>query len=272
MAKLTEEKSNEVVEEKSEGIFEKEHEIKEFSVSKTVLKTGLLTALVFLLVLIFAFTVTAFISPKFVSDLSLKAGAQNLSARFAIAQYERTKNINDLATAVERSISAKRHSDVADYGKLLIEFESGDKDFRDFVKFKNDSLNAYYKEKKIDADSDYYNFIYGNYVYSLYKINEKNKSYNIAVEELDKTEYTANNPLRRYIDAYIEDSNRNNNDLLKKLEKSYNELELGSSTIDKETKTYGLNICFDLVRLYKTLGEEIKVKAWETEFENLYKR
>lgn len=250
-----------------ENLAEKNAADEPLDVSKTILRTGFITAVAFLLVLVLVISITALISPSLMSEASLKIGAKNTSARFAVAQYERTKDINDLATAVERSISCKNYKNIAKYSEILVNFEnkSGNKIFKNFCEdFKDKNLNEYYKENKINMVSDYYNFIYGNYVYSLYKTNEKFKAYDIAFSIVVERNYITNNPVTKYINAYIEDSKRTaNDDLLEKLQKMYYKLDLDNN---KAENSYGLNICIDLKRLYDTLGDVTKAMEWETEY------
>lgn len=248
--------------------FEKKQEEPELNISKVVLKTGLVTVFCCLLVIVLAFTITAFVSPKLVSDISLRMGAKGLSARFAVAHYERTKDINDLATAVERSISGKKHKNVVTYGEKLIEFESESKRkvFADFADFKDETLNDYYAEHGMEMVSGYYNFIYGNYVYSLYKVKEKDKAYMIALESM--VGYTGSNPMRKYINAYIEDKKRSiNGDLSRRLEEMYDGLI--DNVNDPDNKDYCLNICADLIKIYEALGEPGNVTNWKSRYDNL---
>ena len=237
----------------------------EVDVSKVVFKTALITVLIFLLVVLLSFCIIALASPKTVSDSSYKIGAMRISARFAAAQYERSKDINDLGVAVERSITAKNYKNTAKYAKVLVEFKSGSgtEQFIEFAKHKDRILNKYYADNKIDMKSDYYTYIYGNYVYALYKTKDKTGAYEIAIANTSAIDYTANNMITMYIDAYIADKNRGETELFVLLEEMFDSLDYVN---DEYENLCAMNICLDLSRLYTVFQDEVKAQMWQAKF------
>ncbi|MCL1901412.1 MAG: hypothetical protein FWG51_03320, partial [Firmicutes bacterium] len=72
----------------------------EFSIGKIILKTSLIFTLIFFLLVLLTFNIMALFFPGFVSDISKSLGMNDISAEFAIGNYNKTKGYKELAIAV----------------------------------------------------------------------------------------------------------------------------------------------------------------------------
>jgi len=150
----------------------------DISVSKIVLKTALVFTVIFLLIVLLAFNIAALFFPGFVSNLSSDLGMPKISADFAVGNYEKTKDINDLGLAVERCITADKYDKIIKYANILINIKNskGESKFIEFCNFKDEQLNEYYIENNINNKSNYFLYIYASFIYSLNKTGQTAKA------------------------------------------------------------------------------------------------
>jgi|GEM_PF-4013937 len=239
----------------------------EFNIAKTILKTAFTFVLIFILIVILVFNVLALFFPGFVSDISKDLGMNGIAAEFSIGNYNKTKGQEDLALAVERCIIAKKHDKVVKYGKELIEFTDSDGKhiFQSLCEEKDKQLNQIYEENNWKLKSDYYLYIYGEYVYSLYKTGQKTAAYNIAKDKTDETNYKTNNMLTMFVNAYVEDKEKPDVEITKLLESLYDKLD----TENAEQKLYAKNICLDLIIIYNNLNDNTNLEIWQKKFDTI---
>jgi hypothetical protein len=171
-------------------------------------------SLVILLVAVSAFyLILAVATPKTLGNFYFSTGSENLAIKYSERAYDKSGDISDLATLVERSASFKNHSLVKKYGLILL----SDGDFEEFA----------------DANgSGYKYYIAGSVVQSLYALNEKQASIDVAFNST--ANYSQVNPVRVLISIAIESlDNETISAVLSRLELRENKNENCQNDISK---------------------------------------
>ncbi len=90
---------------------------------KLVVKTAAITLACILAVALLLFGVFSLFFPSVMMELTDRMGMDGACASYSIAQYKKSKKVDDLAIAVERSYHAEHFEDAAVYGKIFLDSE-----------------------------------------------------------------------------------------------------------------------------------------------------
>jgi len=157
--------------------------------NKIILNVALKTIAVVISIIILTLSVLTMFTPLTLADLNKKLGNNTLAASFTIIEYNRNKDINDLAEIIELSISEERYTRILKYSDLLIKHTQ----FEQFCNFKdnrgNNNIYASYKQ-----------FIYGWNITALYNKGQKELAFERAKSVLP-SDYCQNNALQYLIIA-----------------------------------------------------------------------
>ncbi len=127
---------------------------------KLIIKTCVLTLIIILVIGFSLFGLISLTSPSIIANTAFKLNAKNTCVTYTVKQYEKSKDVNDLALLVERTAWANNYELTAKYSPILL----SDKDFEKFL------LN----------DPTYETFISSLFVESLYKTGNKDKFIEVA--------------------------------------------------------------------------------------------
>ena len=90
------------------------------ALGKLVLKTAAVTFSLLVAFALIVFGAVSLVSPSAMVAFSDSLGMTGVGAYYSVAAYERSRDIADLAEAVERSYDAGHYADAADYGSALL--------------------------------------------------------------------------------------------------------------------------------------------------------
>lgn len=165
---------------------------------KIILTTIAYTVAALWLVIFLTMSIWSLAAPKTASNFFLKMGFNRISGICACMQYERTKEIQDLGCAVERSIKSDNDVKVVLYAEKMIH----DPEFNNYAEFKDEQL----KDKMdLETDYNYANYIYSNLVESLFDLGRHTAAISIAMTKVGfNYPYSTTNPLRKIITLCVE--------------------------------------------------------------------
>ena len=147
---------------------------------KLVLKTALITLASVLVLALLVYGVLSLFVPSAMVSLTDKLGMDGACARYSVSVYEKTGDIDDLASAVERSYGAERYGDAAEYGVILLERE-------DFSSYCERRENAMAGQKY-----DYAQFAAGIVSVSLYYDGQTDAAVKVAFDAVGSSFPTGN--------------------------------------------------------------------------------
>jgi len=156
------------------------------------LSVALKTLAVILSIIIIIISALTMFAPMVLADFNKKVGNNTLAASFTIIEYNRNKDINDLADIVELSISRLKTTRILKYSELLIDHSK----FDDFCEYKdNNNDNSY-------ISASYKQYIYGWNVTALYKKGNKELAFERA-KGITPDDYSQNNAMEYLIFAVV---------------------------------------------------------------------
>lgn len=164
--------------------------------NKIILKVTLKTIAVILSILIIFLAVLTMFAPMTLANFNKKLGNNSLAASFTIIEYNRNKDINDLADIVELSILSESYSRILKYSDFLINHSK----FNEFCAYKDKNTN-------INIYATYKQFIYGWNVTALYEKNEKELAFERA-KGIVPSNYSRNNALQYLILVVAEENDK----------------------------------------------------------------
>jgi len=164
--------------------------------NKLILKVALKTIAVVLSLIIIILAVITIFTPMTLAKMNKKLGNNSLAASFTIIEYNRNKDINNLADIIELSIISKNYSRIKKYSNLLIDHTK----FDEYCAFKdnNNDINIY---------ASYKQYIYGWNVTALYYRYEKQLALEKA-KSIIPLDYSKNNAMRYLILAVAENNDK----------------------------------------------------------------
>ena len=133
---------------------------------KIILKTALKTILVLLLSISILFFATGLLAPGVIGDFTYRLGLTSISVPYTKAQYEYTKDINDLATLIDRAYHIDDYQTVVDYADDMSKHEH----YLDYVDYEMAQNNINYAQ-----------YLSGIYVLSLLEIGDSDTATDIVV-------------------------------------------------------------------------------------------
>lgn len=133
------------------------------------------------------YLIMATASPSSLGDFYYRTGNERLAIKYSEKAYEKSEDIGDLATLVERSASLKRHALVKEYGFLLIN-------------------HAGYDEFSKAEGAGYKYYVAGSICQSLYILGETSASVDTAFNQT--AEYNKVNPVRVIIALAYENGDK----------------------------------------------------------------
>lgn len=153
--------------------------------TKTAFKTISLTLLIMLACTAFFSFTFALIFPKTAAKFFYELGETNLSTRLYYMDYNKSKNINSLALALDLSIENDNAEAVINYAKEFFNHEKYD-DYINALNFKNaqSSLTPLIKSTLINENNYYKNA----YAKALIKNNKSSVAFDFACENLTYVE------------------------------------------------------------------------------------
>ena len=160
-----------------------------YILKKLVLKTIAITLALTLCAMMIAFGVTSLFAPKFVAGVFDGVGNYSASVFFYEKQYEKTSDIKDLATLIDKIDRKKEPVKAENYLVLMTSHEG----FEEFCK------GADGKQGK--ANKEYY---FGNYALVLVDTGRFSKAVEVSKEFITENGYTENNPIRLLISECAE--------------------------------------------------------------------
>ena len=161
---------------------------------KLVIKTVAFTIGLIVIALSITYILFATLSPSSVSDVYFRLGSENMSLKYSIRAYEKSSDIDSLATLTERAIVFKNHELTDKYGTMLINGEG----YAAYSKSKGDGYGYY---------------IVGSIAEAKYRQGYKTAAMQLA---LDNTEsYTTVNPIRVVLSLAIESEDAQTVSLIK---------------------------------------------------------
>lgn len=232
----------------------------EKGIGKLILKTCIYTLVLIFLVIFLALSIWAIASPSTASNFCKKTGMNKFSAVFACMEYDKTEDINDLATAVERCIIAENHTKMYLYGKKLIEH----KEFEEFAEFMDEQFSD---KMEIEGEYNYADYIYTNYVISLFKLGHELDACNVAMGRVVFGKYRETNPLRKVVNLAMCDSKKCNNILADINVFLQNKIiRMKPANIDGLYNEDIKLICEDGKRVAEKLGDTTAMQKFEAEY------
>lgn len=162
---------------------------------KLIFKTALKTVILVLVLVILTVCLITVFSPMTLAKFNKKLGNNNLAASYTIIEYNRQKDINDLADIVELSILAKNNKRVLKYSELLISHTKFDK-YCDFIDSKNNNNNIY---------ASYRQYIYGWNIRAEYMNGDKDSALEKA-KSVMPDDYSINNCMQYLVSVVIENN------------------------------------------------------------------
>ena len=124
--------------------------------SNSLTKLVITTVFFCLVLTIFLSTTFLVMFPRTASDTFNKLGADELSARYAKASYDRSGEFDDLVNTFSRGVQAEDNKIVKQYGEIFL----ADENFDSYVEFQNNLQPQY----------DYRLWVEGNYLIALNEI------------------------------------------------------------------------------------------------------
>lgn len=152
--------------------------MKKLIVKTITFSLGILIALASLFYLVLAVA-----SPKALGDFYFRTGSEKLAIKYLEKAYEKSDDIKDLATLVERSIALEMHASVKEFG---------------FEFINADGYGEYAKSQ--GGGYDYY--IVGSISKSLYLLGEKNVAIDLSFNST--ASYSEVNPVRALISVALD--------------------------------------------------------------------
>lgn len=95
----------------------------ENDLGKLIAKTALVTLACILALALLLFGVFSLFFPSVMVSVTNGLGMDSACASYSISVYKHTKDVGDLAVAVERNYYAEKYGDAAEYGSILINSE-----------------------------------------------------------------------------------------------------------------------------------------------------
>lgn len=133
---------------------------------KIIFKTALKTILALILSISILFFATGLIFPGLIGDFTYKLGLTSISVPYTKAQYEYTKDINDLATLIDRAYQIDDYQTVVDFVDKMYEHEH----YLDYVDY-----------EMAQNDINYAQYLSGIYVLSLLEIGDSDTATDIVI-------------------------------------------------------------------------------------------
>ncbi len=165
---------------------------------KLIIKTSVITLTLILIVGFALYGLLGFMYPSSIASLAFRVNNKSVCLKYSEKQYEKTNDVEDLSILIERAIWAENNELIVKYSAIFLNSSN----FEEFVK---------------DKDG-YENFIVCYYVESLYLLDQKEKSIEIAFSYFNgKSEL---NPVRVLVLA-----SKNDLDTLNKILKKLNSIE-----------------------------------------------
>ena len=227
-------------------------------VTKIITKTAAITAGI----LIFLFTalaaVTAWINPAFAADLSNRAGLSFISIPLSVSAYERSKDINDLGTLIERSVAAKNDKVTAKYGETLLKYEN----FQQFCDYK-DNLE----------EGNYRTYIRGNLAASYYRLKEYEKVLEIVAEDISQS-YPVKSSMDYLVFAFAGRPDDDfKQDLIHLISPKFTQFfeNYSENNADLASKTQAKSACMHLYQIYVATGEAEQAEIYENHYNTALK-
>lgn len=177
---------------------------KKTTTGRLIAKTSALTFLALTLVLIIGVSFFMLAFTYEAAGTFNNLGWRGLSARLSYASYQKDRDINKLAEAADRAISAGGNELIFKYTGELIEHEY----YADYVEY----INELYQTNPDVGSSNYDYYIKGYYYAAMYR-RSKNDGEKLSVVGLVRGEmagiagYPVNNPISYVAKACAEDSN-----------------------------------------------------------------
>ncbi len=171
-------------------------------VGKVIGKTALKTTIIVLVVLILACAAFAGFFPGKLSDLGDDIGSSYLAVVFSERQYQRSGDINDLGTLVERSIKYGKDETTVTYAKELLNFKAdGTAIFEDYAAFKDEQMQEF-----LGREYSYDDYINGNLAAALWTNKAEEGILYAVCGKLYVTQnrYGSNNSMTYAVEAYLE--------------------------------------------------------------------
>ena len=181
-------------------------------VGKVIGKTALKTTLIILVALIVCFAAFAGIFPGALSNIGDDIGSSYFAVVFSERQYQRTGDINDLGTLVERAIKYQNRDVTVTYSKELLTFEAdGRKIFDEYAAFKDDQLSSY-----LGREYSYDDYINGNLAAALWqdKPSEAINYASVGRVYVTQNRYGSNNSMTYAVNAFLEYQTQTGFDLI----------------------------------------------------------
>ena len=146
---------------------------------KVILKTALITLAAILVLALMLYGILSLFVPSAMVSLTDKLGMDGACARYSIAVYNKTEQIDDLAYAVERNYNAERYEQAAEYGILLLE---------------HDEFAGYCAEREsgMEKQNSYAQFASGIVSVSLYRTGDKEGALRVAFDAVATSFPTGN--------------------------------------------------------------------------------
>ena len=142
-----------------------------------IIKTALKTILVLLLSISILFFATGLIAPGVIGDFTYRLGLTSISVPYTKAQYEYSKDINDLATLIDRAYQMDDYQTVVDYADDMYAHEH----YLDYVNYES-----------TQNDINYTQYLSGIYVISLLEIGDSDTATDIVISntKIEDDKYT----------------------------------------------------------------------------------
>ena len=158
-----------------------------------IVKTAVITLASIVSLLAITFGALSIITPKTVADIFDNLGAKGASIFLYQMNYERTDDIQDLISIIDKAYVNEDSSDQEKYLDMLITRE----DFNSFC-----SASDRENFGKDDYDITTKEFYYGYYVRVLYKNAQFDKAIEVSNEFVSSNGYTRFNPLTTLLDEF----------------------------------------------------------------------
>lgn len=227
--------------------------------TKIILKTAAVTAGILIVLTAVLVTVTAWINPAFVADTANRAGLTFISIPLSVSAYERSEDINDLGTLIERSVSSQNDKVTAKYSEILLKHEN----FKQFCTFKDNKDNI--------KEGNYRSYIRGNLAVSYYRLKEFAKALEIAAED-NLSSYPDMSSMDYLVFAFAEHPDDNfKQDLIHLILPKFTQYfeTYSQNSTDLSSKAQAKTTCMHLYQIYSATKDTEQAKIYADYFNEL---
>lgn len=165
------------------------------------------------------FLSASLVFPSAMMEVSYKLGDDNGAMKYAYTAYSRTGYVDYIAYATDVAFGMDDDEDIVRYGETFINDEA-------FLSYCSEMDELY--EQPAGA---YRKYVYGKVVVSLYKLNEKQKAFDYAMQSVNGV-FEQNNAL---VALFIESLVRGDAEMVSKIEDEFLKI---SPTLSEEMQTY----------------------------------